>query len=83
MYLRLNCLFKSIQIDSLCNNDIFLNFSENNVLVITELRPKHESVLFYVQFYQSETQEELIYLRAMDFRPHWCWKYGISFFLFK
>jgi hypothetical protein len=49
LYLRLKFVLKSVQIDLLSQNDILFNFSLNNVSVLTELRPRHESVLFYVR----------------------------------
>lgn len=49
LYLCLKFVVKSIQIDLLSQTDILFNFSLNNVSVLTELRPRHESVLFYVR----------------------------------
>jgi hypothetical protein len=49
LYLRLKFVLKSVQIDLLSQTDILFNFSLNNVSVLTELRPRHESVLFYVR----------------------------------
>lgn len=51
LYLRLKFVIKSLQIDLVSddNDDILFNFLLNNVSVLTELRPRHESVLFYVR----------------------------------
>ena len=49
LYLRLKVVLKSVQIDLASQNDILFNFSLNNVSVLTELRPRHESVLCYVR----------------------------------
>ena len=49
LYLRLKFVLRSVQIDLLGNNEILFNFSLNNVSVLTELRPRHESVLFYLR----------------------------------
>lgn len=49
LYLRLKFVLKSVQIDLLTSTDILFNFSLNNVSVLTELRPRHESVLVYLR----------------------------------
>ena len=50
LYLRLKFVLKSVQIDLLSNkNDILFNFSLNNVSVLTELRPKYQSILVYLR----------------------------------
>jgi hypothetical protein len=49
LYLRLKFVLKSVQIDLLSQTDVLFNFSLNNVSVLTELRRRHESVLFYVR----------------------------------
>ena len=49
LYLRLKFVLKSVQIDFLASTEILFNFSLNNVSVLTELRPRHESVLFYLR----------------------------------
>ena len=49
LYLSLKFVLKSVQIDLLSDNDILFNFSLNNVSVLTELRPRRQSVLFYVR----------------------------------
>jgi hypothetical protein len=49
LYLRLKFVLKSVQIDLLSENDILFNFSLNNVSVLTELRSRYQSVLFYLR----------------------------------
>ncbi|UJR35530.1 hypothetical protein I4U23_028284 [Adineta vaga] len=49
LYLRLKFVLKSVQIDLIADNDVLFNFSLNNVSVLTELRPRHQSVLFYLR----------------------------------
>ncbi|CAF0865083.1 unnamed protein product [Adineta ricciae] len=49
LYLRLKFVLKSVQIDLLTDNDVMFNFSLNNVSVLTELRPRHQSILFYLR----------------------------------
>jgi hypothetical protein len=49
LYLRLKFVLKSVQIDFLSQMDVLFNFSLNNVSVLTEIRPRHESILFYVR----------------------------------
>ncbi|CAF3378706.1 unnamed protein product [Rotaria sp. Silwood1] len=49
LYLRLKFVVKSVQIDLLSLSDIIFHFSLNNVSVLTELRPRHQSVLFYLR----------------------------------
>ncbi|CAF0789547.1 unnamed protein product [Rotaria sordida] len=49
LYLRLKFVVKSIQIDLLSDSNIIFCFSLNNVSVLTELRPRYQSVLFYLR----------------------------------
>ncbi|CAF1602704.1 unnamed protein product [Rotaria magnacalcarata] len=49
LYLRLKFLVKSVQIDLLSNSDIMFHFSLDNVSVLIELRPRYQSLLFYLR----------------------------------
>ncbi|CAF3567800.1 unnamed protein product [Adineta steineri] len=49
LYLRLKFVLKSVQIDLSSNDEVLFNFSLNNVSVLTELRPRHQSILFYLR----------------------------------
>ena len=49
LYLRLKFVVKSVQIDLLARNEAIFNFSLNNVSVLTELRPRYQSVLLYIR----------------------------------
>ncbi|CAF2533739.1 unnamed protein product [Rotaria sp. Silwood2] len=49
LYLRLKFVLKSVQIDLLSESDIIFHFSLNNVSVLTELRPRYQSILFYLR----------------------------------
>ncbi|CAF4983526.1 unnamed protein product, partial [Rotaria socialis] len=49
LYLRLKFLVKSVQIDLLSDSDIMFHFSLDNVSVLIELRPRHQSLLFYLR----------------------------------
>ena len=49
LYLRLKVVLKSVQIDLLAKNEAIFNFSLNNVSVLTELRPRHQSILVYLR----------------------------------
>jgi hypothetical protein len=59
LYLRLKFVLKSVQIDLLSDNDILFNFSLNNVSVLTELRPRHQSVLFYLRLEDLNIRDRL------------------------
>lgn len=49
LYLRLKFVVKSVQIDLLARNEAIFNFSLNKVSVLTELRPRYQSVLLYIR----------------------------------
>lgn len=49
VYLRLNFVVQSIQIDLLSNSDTMFHFALNKVSVLTELRPRYQSLLVYVR----------------------------------
>ena len=49
LYLRLKFVVKSVQIDLLARNEPAFNFSLNNVSILTELRPRYQSVLLYIR----------------------------------
>ena len=48
LYLRLNFALASVQIDLMSNAESIFKFSLNNVSVLTELRPRHESFVLSI-----------------------------------
>lgn len=49
LYLRLKFVIKSVRIDLLAEKDVMFQFLLESVSVLTELRPRYQSILFYLR----------------------------------